>query len=110
MTIKGYQAVPVMLANEKEHRRQIAQAVNNQLGGKLNATASITLTASATSTTIIDSRIGANTFIGFTPRTLNASTAWTSGLYVSIKQNGQATITHASSPNTDQTFDLLLIG
>ncbi len=110
MMQRGYQAVPLMLPNEKEHRRQIAQAVNNQLGGKLNATASVTLTPSATSTTLTDSRIGANTFIGFTPRTLNASTAWISGLYVSAKKNGQATITHASSPNTDQTFDVLLIG
>lgn len=107
---KGYQGVPAMLADEREHRRQIAQAVNNQLTGKLNAVTSVTLTPSATSTTLTDARIGANTFIGFTPRSANAVTAQISGLYVSSKQNGQATLTHASSANTDQTFDILLIG
>lgn len=107
---KGYQGVPVMLADEREHRRQIAQAVNNQLTGKLNAVTQVTLTPSATSTTLVDSRIGANTFIGFTPRSADAVTALISGLYVSSKQKGQATLTHASSANVDQTFDVLLIG
>ena len=110
MTQKGYQGVPAMLSNEQEHRRQIAQAVNQQLTGKLNAVTQVTLTPSATSTTLIDKRIGANTFIGFSPRTANAVTAWISGLFVATKVNGQATLTHASSANIDQTFDVLLIG
>lgn len=107
---KGYQGVPVSLPDEKAHRRLLAEASNNQLAGKLNATSQITLTPSATSTTLTDSRIGANTFIGFSPRTANAVTAWISGLYVASKVNGSATLNHASSANTDQTFDLLLIG
>lgn len=110
MTQKGYQGVPQMLPDEKEHRRQIAQAVNNQLAGKLNAVLSVTLTPSATTTTVIDERIGFNTFIGFSPRSADAVTAMISGLYVSAKKNGQATLTHASSANVDQTFDVLLIG
>jgi len=110
MTQKGYQGVPQMLPDEKEHRRQLAQAVNNQLAGKLNAVILVTLTPSSTSTTVIDARIGANTFIGFSPRTANAVTAAISGLFVSSKKNGQATLTHASSANADQTFDVLLIG
>ena len=108
--MKGYDVPPVTLPDEKQHRRLIAQCLQGAMSGKLNCVTSITLTPSATSTAIIDKRIGANTFIGFTPRTLNASTAWTSGLYVASKQNGQATLNHASSANTDQTFDVLLIG
>ena len=110
MTTQGYPVPPLALKDEKEHRRQIAQAVGQTIAGKLNAVTSVTLTPGATSTTLIDERIGANTFIGFSPRTTDAVTALTSGLYVSSKKNGQATLTHASSANSDQTFDVLLIG
>jgi hypothetical protein len=109
MTQKGYQAVPLMLPDEKEHRRQIAQAVNQQLTGKLNATVQVTLTASATTTTVTDKRIGANTHFGFQPLTADAAAAL-SGLYVSSQANGTATLTHASSSSVDRTFNVLLIG
>lgn len=110
MTTAGYTIPPQMMADEKEHRRQLAQALGNAMKGKVNAVTSVTLTPSATSTTLIDERIGFNTWIGFTPRTMDAVTALASGLYVSSKKNGQATLTHASSTNADQTFDVLLIG
>jgi len=110
MTVKGYQGVPEMLPNEQEHRRQMARAINNQLQGKTNNVIQVTLNANATSTTITDARIGANTFIGFTPLTTNASAAVTSGLHVYSQQNGQATLVHPSSPNIDQTFNVVLIG
>lgn len=107
---KGYDVPEVFLPDEKQHRRRLGQALQNAMAGKLNAVTQVTLAANATSTTLTDARIGANTFIGFTPTTLNAVTALTSGLYVSAKQKGSATLTHASSTHTDQTFDVLLIG
>lgn len=110
MTQKGYQGVPEMLPNEQEHRRQIARALNNQLAGKLNAVMQVTLTPSSTTTTVIDKRIGANTWFGFQPLTADAVTAQLSGLHVSSQQNGQATLTHASAAAVDQTFNVLLIG
>jgi hypothetical protein len=110
MTTQGYKGVTPMLPNEKEHRRQMAEAINSQLAGKLNAVNQLTLTPGATSTTFIDSRIGANTFIGFSPLTQNAVTAQISGLHVASQKNGEATIAHASAPATDQTFNVLLIG
>lgn len=109
MTNRGYQGVPLMLPNEQEHRRQIAQAVNQQLQGKLNAVVQITLTPNQTTTTITDARLGANTYIGFCPLTANAATAIT-GLYVSQQVNGSATLTHSNSAAVDRTFNLLLIG
>jgi hypothetical protein len=109
MTQKGYQAVPLMLPNEKEHRRQIAQSLNQQLTGKLNAVLQVTLTPSSTTTTVTDARIGANTFIGFSPLTANAAAA-ISGLYVSAQVNGSATLTHANNAQSDRTFNALLIG
>jgi hypothetical protein len=109
MTIKGYQGVPLMLPNEQEHRRQIAQAVNQQLTGKLNAVLQVTLTAGSTTTSVIDKRIGANTFFGFCPLTADAAAAL-GGLYVSSQANGTATLTHANTATVDRTFNVLLIG
>jgi hypothetical protein len=106
---KGYPAVPVMMPDEKEHRRQIAQAVNQQLTGKLNAVLQMTLTASSTTTTVTDKRIGANTYFGFQPLTADAAAALGS-LYVSSQANGDATLTHASTASVDRTFNVLLIG
>lgn len=106
---KGYQAVPVALPDEKEHRRQIAQALNNQLAGKLNATLQLTLTANSTTTTVTDARIGGYTFFGFQPMTADAAAAL-SGLYVSSQANGTATLAHANAATTDRTFNVLLIG
>jgi hypothetical protein len=105
----GYKIPPQAMPDEQEHRRQLAQAIERVMRGKINAVTTVTLTASSTTTTMIDARIGASTFIGFSPTTANAAAA-AANLYVSAQKNGQATLTHASSANVDQTFSVLLIG
>jgi hypothetical protein len=109
MTVKGYPLVPEVMPNEKEHRRALARAANGATGGKLNAVTQVTLAASSTTTVVTDARIGANTFIGFSPLTSDAAAAL-SGLYVSSQKQGQATLTHASAASTDRTFSVVLIG
>lgn len=106
---KGYNGVPVDLPNEREHRRQIAQLANNLLQGKLNTVIQVTLAPSATTTTVTDKRIGANTGLFFSPLTADAAAA-VSSLYVSAQVNGSATLTHANTATTDRTFNVLLIG
>jgi hypothetical protein len=108
-TNRGYLGVPEMEANEREHRRKIARAVNNILSGRVNATVEVTLRASQTTTTLTDPRISATSFIDFMPLTANALTA-KANLRVSAQQSGEATLTHASSANTDQQFRVLVIG
>lgn len=110
MSTKGYDVAPVFMPDSAQHRRKLGESLKNAMAGKINATTSVTLTANATSTTLIDNRIGANTHITFSPRTADAVTAQISGLYVASKKAGHATLAHASSANTDQTFDVLLIG
>jgi hypothetical protein len=109
MTTKGYPLAPETWTNEPEHRRKLAQAANLALGGKLNSVLQATLAANSATTTITDKRIGANTYIGFSPLTADAAAAL-SGLYVSSQANGTATLTHANNAQTDRTFNLLLIG
>ncbi|WP_221307251.1 hypothetical protein [Paraburkholderia atlantica] len=75
----------------------------------MNVVIQVTLTPSATTTTVSDSRIGANTGLFFSPLTANAAAAL-SGLYVSSQKNGAATLTHANTATVDRTFNVLLIG
>jgi len=88
---------------------QIARALNLVLGGKLNARTTLTLTASATSTTLTDTRIGPNTHIALTPLTSSA-TAIDIAPYISAQTKGSATISHGSSTASDLNFSALLIG
>ena len=111
----GYPNVPASGSDESEHRRKIAQVVNNINQGKMNAVTTVTLTANAASTTLQDARITQNSFIGFMPTTANAVAAF-SGLYVSNRMAsnglapGTATIVHANNAQTDRTFTVLIIG
>src|SRR4051812_5750157 len=51
--------------DERAHRRELARGVRNALQGKTNNTGSVTLTASSTTTTLTDARIGAASVILF---------------------------------------------
>ena len=89
--------------------RLVSTSLNNTINGKLNSTGSITLTASATSTTLTDARISGNSVILFMPTTANGRTALNT-LHVSARADGSATLTHASSGNTDQNLSYCVIG
>jgi hypothetical protein len=104
-----FPTVPLSIPDTGQHLRLVSTSLNNTINGKLNSTGSITLTASATSTTLTDARIGGNSVILFTPTTANAATAL-ANLYVSARTEGSATLTHASSANTDQSFSYCIIG
>jgi hypothetical protein len=91
------------------HRRQIAEAVRQILDGKVNVVKTVTLRASQTTTTVTDTRIGATSFIGLMPTTLNAAGALAT-TYISARTDGQATITHANTADADKTFILLILG
>lgn len=106
---RGYDGVPEAMANQEEHRRKIARLANNLLQGKTNNVIQVTLTASSTTTTVTDKRIGAYTGLFFSPLTADAAAAM-SGLYVSAQVNGSATLTHGSTASVDRTFNVLLVG
>jgi hypothetical protein len=109
MTTKGYPVPPPMLADEKQHRRMIAECLQNMAQGKLNCVTQVTLAANATSTTLVDNRIGATTGLFFSALTADAAAAL-GGLYVSAQKAGQATLTHANTASIDRTFNVLLVG
>ena len=101
MADNQFPVVPISIPDHSLHLRLVSSSLNNTINGKLNSTGSLTLTASATTTTLTDERIGGNSVILFMPTTANANTA---------RGEKTATLTHASSGNTDQTFGYVVIG
>lgn len=98
-------------AAEKGWVRRIAEVVNNILKGKMNVTLSVTLTANAGSTTVIDARIGVGSALLFMPLTAHAAAEIAAGgFYVSAQKNQQATLTHANNAQSDRKFTLAIIG
>jgi len=96
------------LANDA---REVATIVNNILDGKINATGTVTLTASAASTAVTEDRAGATSVILFMPTTANAAAEQAAGgMYVSSRGKQTFTIAHANNAQTDRTYDYIDIG
>ena len=83
------------LQNADQHRRQIARQVNLLMNGQAGNTFQVTLTPSATSTTVIDPRISISTALHLSPATADAAAALP-GIFV-VCTAGQAVIHHASA-------------
>ena len=101
--------VPVTMPDQAQHLRLVSNTLNNVMDGKINSTGDITLRASQTTTTLTDARIGGDSVIVFMPITANGKTA-ENDLFVSARTSGSATLTHASSSNTDQNFAYIIVG
>ena len=107
MADANYRRLPVVA----EDGREIALVVNSILDGKINATGSVTLTASAASTTVTEDRAGSDSVILFMPTTANAASEQAAGgMYVSSRGKQTFTITHANNTQSDRTFEYVVIG
>lgn len=107
---QGYSPLSVALQPTIAAMRAIAVAINHILEGKLNVNrASITLTASAFTTTFKDPRLSVNSALHFEPDTVNAAIAKPT-IWISGKTNGQFTINHQNSIAADKTFTITILG
>ena len=106
---KGYLGVPTFSDDEAAHRRQMAIAINNLLIGKSNNTAMLTLTANAATTTLTDSRIGANSTILLMATTANAAGALAT-TYFDTFADGSCVVHHANNAQADKTFNYAVVG
>lgn len=111
MSTFAFPGIPKLLSDEKEHRRQIAQMLNDRVNrGKFNCTITVTLAVSpAVTTTLTDERIGYTSYVDFMPTTAAAATAKAS-IYVTNLVKGSLTINHAASTSTVQTFVAVILG
>ena len=96
-------------ANAATTDRQLREIVAGAMQGKTNNTGTVTLTASSTTTTLTDPRIGAESVVLLTPQTAAAKTAYVAGIYQACT-TGSATLTHASNAAVDQTFGYVVVG
>ena len=107
MADANYRRLPVVA----DDGREIALVVNSILDGKINATGSVTLTASAASTAVTEDRAGDDSVILFMPTTANAASEQAAGgMYVSSRGKQTFTITHANNAQSDRTFEYVVIG
>jgi hypothetical protein len=107
----GYLHVPLAWHSGTEWIRKCAQAINSLRDGRINSVGTVTLSASTTTTTLSDRRIGPDSYIGLRAKTDTARTAAASGYpYPSAQAKGSATLTHDSQSDTDRTFTFVVLG
>src|SRR3569623_225851 len=104
----SFDPAPSRWHNDEEHKRLLAKTINGVLDGKINSVGSVTLTVSATSTTVTNRLCSSGSFIDIMPTTANAATAKAS--VYNVPTNGSFVILHASSANADQTFKYVILG
>jgi hypothetical protein len=109
--VPGSQVSAPADTNIKNYRGTIirtSHAINQALRGQLSATLQVTLVANDHTSQFTDSRIGPNSFLGFTPLTWHAANALP-GLWFEL-DGTTVTVHHANSPDTDQLFNVSIIG
>lgn len=82
--------------------------LNACINGGGNNTGDVTLTASAATTEVEDTRVSVDSAIVLMPTTVNAAAALATTYITTDK--GSFTITHASNSQTDRTFKYAVIG
>lgn len=90
---------------------KIVLAVQQLAAGRSNAVGTVTLKASATTTTVSDANCADGSVPILVPTTANASAEIGAGtIYISAVANKSFTITHASNSQTDRTYLYALHG
>ena len=100
------QKVPAYYPDVEEHRRLLANSLNNVIEGKINSTGSITLEDSVTTTDLEDDRIGIDSVILLMPTTSDAAAE---NIHFSAQDKGTVTLNHTSN-TTSRIFKYVVIG
>lgn len=103
-----FRTPPVDKANEREHRRDLARAIEGLLRGLRNGTGNVTLTALTTTTEIEDTNITPDTVAILVPLTLTAAAAQATTYQTA--NAGSITLHHASAASVDREFAFVLFG
>jgi hypothetical protein len=91
--------------------KKIVLAIQQLAAGRSNAVGSVTLAASAASTTVTDKNCAAGSTPILTPASASAASELGNGtIYVSAVANGSFTITHTNAATTGRTFLYAILG
>ncbi len=107
-TNNNYPAVPENYSLTENYIRKMVQSINSAMRGKTNNTGEFTLTASVTSTTVLDNRVNTQSVITIMPKTANAATHVQH--YYIVPGDKQFVITHNNNASTDRTFRYVVTG
>lgn len=88
--------------------KKFALSIQQLAAGRSNAVGTVTLAASASSTTVDDLNCAAGSAVKLVPSTANAAAALTS-IYI-VAANKSFTINHANNAQTDRTFTYAIQG
>jgi hypothetical protein len=90
---------------------RIVNAIRQLAAGRSNAAGSLTLAASAASTTVAAPNCAAAAQVFLFPKTAHAAAELAGGTcYVSAIANGSFTVTHANNAQADRTFAYVCLG
>lgn len=103
-----------LLPPEGGNAREIALAANAALKGKINSFGSVTLTASAASTTVTNPFVGDSSVILLMPQTAHAAAELQNGtIYIKPSDyvvGASFKITHANSAQVDRVYGYVILG
>lgn len=111
MTIRPFLHLPPPPADPIA--RRLYEVLQIMRRGKLECTTTLTLTASATTTTLNYKGLSPQSVVIFDPTTANAAAELYGGtMYVLTADRGNDawTVTHANAVSTDRTFAVAVIG
>lgn len=96
---------------DETDQKKVILSLQQLAAGRSNAVGSVTLTTSATTTTVTDNNCASGSVPILIPTTANASAEMGNGtIYISAVANKSFTITHASNTQTDRTFKYAILG
>lgn len=111
LTIRGFQTASDAGISSESHRRELAYVANLAIAGKTNNIGEVTLAANVLATTVIDSRVSAQSVIVLSPITRNAAVDWAAGTtWIWQRLDGSFTILHAESTQTDRKYGFAILG
>ncbi len=106
MASNQYRILPIQGANDQ---RQVSEVVNNAMQGKTNNFGSVVLVNSGTETTLTDERLGFNSVVLLTPRSLNAANE-IDHIFIKTKNKGSCIIGHRNHGHADVLLDYVIVG
>lgn len=97
-------------SNERQHRREMAGAINRLFQGKVDTVGTVTLTSASATTVVSNSNAGGDSVPVLVALNTAAAGELAAGtIFISSRDDGSFTITHANNTTT-RNYAFVLLG